>query len=100
MTPEQMESEIIRLRIDIEELTLGDERRTRMFQDAARYRVLRNFVTPLSFYEKLVDITRGLPGVPPSPEYKHPGPWANLASDQSITDKIDELCDTQLPRSE
>lgn len=49
--------------------------------DAKRYAILRRYVTPRDLYDSLH--FHGLIRTP----------WSNLPPEQSITEKIDELCD-------
>lgn len=50
-------------------------------RDAARYAVLRRYIEPRTLYDKLVRAGKIV------------GAWRDIPTDQSIGEKIDELCD-------
>ncbi len=54
--------------------------------DALRYSILRDYMEPRILYDKLLR------------SGKYPGAWIDLFADQTIRQKIDELCDGQLNR--
>jgi hypothetical protein len=61
---------------------------TNSSQDARRYAVLRDHIEPRTLYDKLVK------------NGKSPGTWVDLPREQTIRQKIDELCDGVLSRDE
>lgn len=56
-------------------------------RDARRYAVISRCVAPKDLYDRLVR------------DGKSPGEWVDLQREQSIQQKIDELCDAALQRS-